>query len=245
MSRKKSVGEIIKSNRFPLTFFTFLTKQTIIAPKEAFVLCLNQKEDGSLVIMHDEKLDRTTDGTGLLCEYTLDELRRFNAAAVMPGKFPFEPIPTLEEYFDLVKDTSVITNIELKNSVIWYEGMEKKVIEMVRAFHLEDRVIFSSFNHESIVLCKRLAPEIRCGFLYDCWLVHSGKYAKTNGVEYLHPSLNSLNDAVIDEITRDGIGLNVWTINEEPAMRYLAQKQANGIITNYPDVCRSVLRSLS
>lgn len=220
-------------------------RKAMEAECDGIELDVHLAKDGSLIIMHDEKLDRTTNGTGLLCEHTLDELRQFDASAVMPGKFPFEPIPTLAEYFELVKDTPVITNIELKNSVIWYEGMEEKVIEMVRAYHLEDRVIFSSFNHESIALCKRLAPEIPCGFLYDCWLIHSGAYAKTNGVEYLHPSLYSLNDTVIDEIAQDGVGLNVWTVNEESGMRYLAQKQVNGIITNHPDVCRAVLRSLS
>ena len=123
--------------------------------------------------MHDEKRDRTTNGTGLLCEHTLDELRQFDASAVMPGKVPFEPIPTLAESFELVKDTPVITTIELKNTLIWSARMEEKVIEMVRAYHLENRVIFSSFNHDYIAPCKCLAPEFPCGFLYDCCLIHS------------------------------------------------------------------------
>lgn len=220
-------------------------RKAIEAGCDGIELDVHLAKDGTVVVIHDERIDRTTNGSGEVRSYTAEELRRFDASAAKPGKFSFEPIPTLAEYFELVKDLPVVTNIELKNSVIRYEGMEEKVIRMIRDCHLQDRIIFSSFNHESIALCRRLAPEIPCGFLYDCWILHSGVYARTNGVQYLHPSFTCLNDEVIEGIHREGVGLNVWTVNDEPVMRYLAEKNVHGIITNYPDKCREVLRSLS
>lgn len=220
-------------------------RKAIEAGCDGIELDVHLSKDGIPVVIHDERIDRTTDGTGEVRNYTVEELRRFDAGAIMPGRFAFEPIPTLEEYFTLVKDSSIVTNIELKNGVFRYEGMEEKVIQMIHKYHLEDRIIFSSFNHESIALCRQLIPEIPCGFLYDCWLLHSGTYAKTNGVQYLHPSFYSLNDQVIEEVHREGIGLNVWTVNDESVMRYLAQKQVHGLITNYPDLCRRIVDSLA
>lgn len=232
------------SGRYPEnTMLAF--RKAIEAGCDGIELDVHLAKDGTLIVMHDERVDRTTNGIGEIRGMTAQELRRLDAGAVMPGKFPFEPIPTLEEYFELVKNLPIVTNIELKNSVIWYEGMEEKVIRLVRAYRLEDRIIFSSFNHESAALCRALAPEIPCGFLYDCWLLHAGVYARQNGVQYLHPSFYSLNDEVIDGIHSEGVGLNVWTVNDEDVMRHLAEKNVHGIITNHPDRCREVLRSLA
>ena len=73
--------------------------------------------DGELVIIHDELVDRTTDGTGLVKDMTLQELRELDASAGFRGKYGINRIPTLKEYFDLAKESGILTNIELKTSV--------------------------------------------------------------------------------------------------------------------------------
>ena len=220
-------------------------RKALEAGCDGIELDVHLTRDGELAVMHDERVDRTTGASGELRSYTMDELRRLDAGRVKPGQFPFEPVPSLRDYFELVKDSPIVTNIELKNSVIRYEGMEEKVIALVREYGLSDRMIFSSFNHESVALCRELAPDIPCGFLYDCWLLEPGKYAKKHGVRYLHPSFSSLRDRTIEEIHREGVGLNVWTVNDPDVMRFLAKNGVNGIITNYPDKCREVLAGLS
>lgn len=219
-------------------------RKAVEAGSDGIELDVHLSQDGEIIVMHDEKIDRTTDGSGYIREYTAEELRRFDAGAAWKGRFPFEPIPTLREYFQLVKDSPLVTNIELKNSIFWYEGMEEKVIALIREFGLEDRIIFSSFNHESIAKCRRLAPEIPGGFLYDCWIIDSGSYAAANGVQYLHPSFHDINEEIVRKVHSQGVGFNVWTVNDEDVMRRLAQLEVHGIITNYPDKCRSVLNSL-
>lgn len=80
------------------------------------------------MIIHDERVDRTTDGTGWVRDFTLEKLKKLNAAAVWNGKYGFEPIPTLEEYCRWVKDTNMVTNIEIKSGVYYYEELEEKTL---------------------------------------------------------------------------------------------------------------------
>ncbi len=79
-------------------------------------------KDGEVVIIHDETIDRTTDGKGLVVSYTYDELRKFDASFKFRGQCGFNPIPTLREYFELVKDKNLVTNIELKTGLNEYFG---------------------------------------------------------------------------------------------------------------------------
>lgn len=84
-------------------------------------------KDGVVVIIHDERVDRTTDGTGWVKDFTYEELAKLDASYTFK-EYGFQHIPTLREYLELVKDKDIITNIELKTGVFEYDGIEKKVI---------------------------------------------------------------------------------------------------------------------
>ena len=112
-------------------------------------------KDGELVIIHDETIDRTTDGKGYVVDYTYEELSKFDASYIYRGKFGFNKIPTLKEYFELVKDLDFITNIELKTGINEYLGIEEKVYQIIKEYKLEKKVIISSFNHFSILRMKK------------------------------------------------------------------------------------------
>ncbi|MCI8624236.1 MAG: glycerophosphodiester phosphodiesterase [Provencibacterium sp.] len=197
--------------------------------------------DGIPVVIHDEDIRRTTDGSGPVGSFTAGELRAFNAAAAWKGEHPAQTIPTLEEYLDWAAGTRLFTNIELKNSVVEYPELEAKAVALVRRYGLEGRILFSSFNHPSILRCKRLAPEIRCGFLCDCWLAGAGAYTSGHGVECLHPQYRSLTGEAVEEIRRHAVAVNTWTVNEEADMRRLADAGIEGLITNYPDRLHALL----
>ena len=120
-------------------------------------------KDGEVVIMHDETLDRTTNGTGNLRDYTLAELKMLSVGVNVKGILPRQTIPTLREYLAWMKTTNLITNIELKTSIFEYDGIEEKLLALVREFGLEDRIIYSSFNHYTVKRIKELAPDAKCG----------------------------------------------------------------------------------
>lgn len=192
-------------------------------------------KDDEIVIMHDETIDRTTSGTGNVRDYTYQELCLVDCYGKFEGEYEFQRIPTLREYLTWVKDTGLVTNIELKNSVYYYEHLEEKVIDMVREFKMEDRVIFSSFNLVSINKCKKMLPEVPMGYLMEVRMDNMGFFTKENGVEYYHPDKNYLTEEMVQDCHAHGIGVNVWTVNKKDLMKQLNSWNVDGIFTNFPD----------
>lgn len=224
-------------------------ENTMLAFKKAYEagcdgieLDVHLTKDNVMVIIHDEDIARTTDGKGLVKDFTYAELRRFDASAGFTGQYGFNPIPTFEEYAAWVKSLPIFTNVEIKNSVYYYDGLEEALIEMIRKNHLEDRIVFSSFNNASIMKCKALAPEIECGFLMEGCIGNAGAYVKKMGVECAHPDWHKLTDEEIAGCKAHGIKINTWTVNEEKEMIRLRDLGIDSIISNYPDICRKVVK---
>lgn len=200
-------------------------------------------KDGQAVIIHDESINRTTNGKGLVKDYTLDELKTWNAAMIQGGRHGFEPIPTLEEYCRWVKELDLVTNIEIKSGVYYYEELEEKTLELVRKYGLEKKVIFSSFNHSSISLLENLAPEIPCGALVEHQgLGNAGYYCKKHGFFYYHPGFRGVTEDVVKNCRQHGVGVNVWTVNDLWTLEKLWIWGCDSVITNYPGMCLEWLR---
>lgn len=192
-------------------------------------------KDNEIVIIHDEDIKRTCNGEGLVKDMTLSELKKFDASATFKGVYGKNEIPTLREYFELVKGTDVITNIELKTGVFEYPTIEQRVIDLVREFRLEKKIIFSSFNHFTIKRCEEIAPEIKRGFLTGDWLVDFGKYTKERNVQCCHPWHITLSEDVVAEMHKAGREINTWTVNEYADIERLAAMGVDSLIGNFPD----------
>lgn len=201
-------------------------------------------KDGELVIIHDETVDRTTNGTGVVAEMTLNELKKLDASYIFEGKYGVNPIPTLREYFELVKDTGIVTNIELKTGINPYPGIEEKTLAMIDEFGLREQIIISSFNHYSVMRFKELAPEMPCGFLEESWIIGVADYAKKHGVECLHPIYAAVTEEYANAAHEAGLLINTWTVNTKEDMELMAKRGVNAVIGNYPDLCKEVLESL-
>lgn len=189
--------------------------------------------DGVPVVIHDERIDRVSDSTGLVKDYTLEELRKFNMSKNFPayGKIA---IPTLEEVYELVKNTDLVINLELKNSTIFYEGMEEKVLRLAEEKGLADRMIYSSFNHYSMRRVKQLLPSARIAFLYSDGFLDMGDYASRYGAYAVHPSVkNTEYPDMVRECHGKGIKVHVWTVNEETDFEKMRRLGVDAVITNY------------
>lgn len=198
-------------------------------------------KDGEVVIIHDEKIDRTTDREGYVVDYTYEELSKFDASYIYRGKMGFNKIPTLREYFELVKDLDIITNIELKTGINEYLGIEEKVWDLIQEFKLQDNIIISSFNHFSVMRMKKIAPNMKYGFLSEDWIIDAGKYTHSHGIQCYHPRFNNLIPEVIEELKSYGLEINTWTVNLESDMRYLISHKIDVIIGNYPDLAKKII----
>lgn len=198
-------------------------------------------KDGIPVIFHDENLIRITGTDALVKDLTLKELKEFDISGRLKGECPIQRIPTLEEYFSLVDGQNFISNIELKTAIFEYPGIEQKVIDLVRAHGLNERVILSSFNHYTLLRCKSIAPELPCGILYECRIAEPQDYCRRLGMDFLHPDYRFLNDEELTKYELAGVKTSPWTVNDEQDIRYLLGR-ANifALISNHPDLVLAI-----
>ncbi len=206
-------------------------------------LDIHLSRDGELVVIHDELLDRTTNGTGPVGEHTLAELRGLCADNGMDG-FAEARIPTLREVLALVKPGNMLVNIELKTGILWYQGIEEKALALVRGMGMQDRVIWSSFNHYSVREVRRLDPTARTAWLFSDVICEVEQLAAAQGVNGLHPALYHTQMAdLLGTYLASGLDLRVWTVNGEAELRRLMAAGAD-VITNDPPLALAVRRSL-
>lgn len=200
-------------------------------------------KDGKLVLIHDETLTRTAGLQQFVKDTPYAAIAELDAGSWFHASFASERVPLLEQLLDLVKDGDTVINLELKNGIVLYEGLEKKVIEMVRAYDRADRVIISSFNHYSLALCKQLAPEIRTGVLYMEGLYRPWEYAKTLQASALHANKYAVLPEWVAEAAENGIAYHPFTVNDPAEMARLLDAGVAGIITDYPDKLALALKA--
>ena len=202
-------------------------------------------KDGEVVIIHDEKIDRTcVNGKGYVLQYTYEELKQFDVSYKFAGQCEVQHIPTLRAYFELVKQYNIVTIIELKTGILEYPGIEQKVWDIIQEYNMKEKVIISSFNHFSVKRMKEICPDVKCGLLTESWLLDSGKYVKEAGMECFHPHYLSLSEAEVAQLKEKEITINTWTVNEKDDIREMIKKGVDGVIGNYPDRITEVRKEM-
>lgn len=200
-------------------------------------------KDGKVVVVHDEVIDRVSDGSGLVQDYTYEELKKFNFNKIHP-EYEREQIPTLEEVYRLIKPTDLVINVEMKTSNIFYEGMEDKVLELTERYGMIDRVIISSFNHYTVRSMKEKCPQIKTGALYSDGTIGVVDYvADVVKADAVHPGWTKIfYPNYLEDCRRRNMAVHVWTINREEDMRKCCEMGLDAIITNYPDVAKRIVK---
>ena len=199
-------------------------------------LDVHMTADGELVVIHDETVDRTANGTGHVADMTLAQLK---ALDVSMGKANYEGarIPTLREVYAWIRGTALSLNVEIKCDIVLYEGIWDKLYALEREMGMEGRILYSSFNHHVLLEMRRLDPDCRIGLLYECSLVEPWRYAAQLHANALHPHFFALRaPGMIEGCKQAGIALNTWTVNREEDLAALIAADVDAVITNYPDV---------
>lgn len=196
-------------------------------------LDVQMSADNRLVVIHDETLDRTTNGKGMVAGHAWEELRGLDASFGQTA-YRGEAIPLLSQVLELLASTSMELNIELKNGIVPYEGMEEAVIRMVREYGMERRVVLSSFNHYSIVRLTALAPEIERAILYAEGLYRPWEYAAVVGARSLHPHYLAVTPEIVMNARLAGVKVRPWTVNGDEDYRRMAKAGVDAVITNFP-----------
>ncbi|MCL2812283.1 MAG: glycerophosphodiester phosphodiesterase [Clostridia bacterium] len=215
---------------------------------EAFALAISQgadgieldvhlSADGHVVVIHDETVDHVSDGFGRVIDLTLAALKTLNVHKLKPRYANICRIPTLEEVLRLVTPTGLALNIELKNNVEPYPGLEEKCVELVKHAGMSGRVWFSSFNHQSLGRLKAIDSSLRCGALYGKAPPDILASARSLGIEALHPHHGTLRngEALVAACHADGLRVHAWTVNNPRTVRTMARSHVDAVITDYPD----------
>jgi glycerophosphoryl diester phosphodiesterase len=201
---------------------------------EGIELDVHMTADGEIVVIHDETLDRTAGVSVPVADLTLREIRRLDAGSWFSPEHTGEKIPLLSEVLELLRDTDLELNIELKNGIVRYPGLEEKVVREAERIGMDKRVILSSFNHFSLRHLRVFRPDFRLAALYECGLVDPWVYARYLGVDGIHPHYLACTEEVVSGCRKAGIHVRPYTVDDPDVMRRLLRAGVDAIITNVP-----------
>lgn len=209
----------------------------------AFALALEQNADGiefdvqlcadgAPVVMHDDTVDRTSDGVGRVADLTLAELRQMTIEKE-------HAIPTLDEVFATL-GRRALYNVELKALGLYDGGLAAAVARCVTAHGLDDRVLVSSFSPFVVRRARQALPAaVPVAHLREqrlLRLAHAFVPAQAD-----HPAHGLVDEALMAWARRRGVRVNVWTVDEPAAAARLIRLGVHGIITNRPGALRAAL----
>jgi len=187
-------------------------------------------KDGEIVVIHDESIERTMNGSGLVKDHTLAELRAMNVGEFFSRDFKEQKIPTLREVLEVVKDLEII-NIELKNYLV-YPNFEEKVLKLVNEFEIRDKVIISSFNHYSLEKIKKIQPTIKTGALMVAKIINPADYVFKRGFDTLHMNFLTVDQEIIEKAHFMGLKICAYTVNYSESAADLLEMGVDMIITD-------------
>lgn len=203
-------------------------------PIDGVEMDVHLTKDGEVVVIHDEKINRTTDGKGYVKDMTLEELKQVDAGSWFSEEWRGERIPTLDEVFEVFKGTSHRLNIEIKSDIFPYDGLVDQVLKLAAKRDLGDRLLLSSFNHEDVLqVCRD--TELKSAILTSQIYVDVYDYARVIGTKQIHVSLPAAFRRMTTDALIKGATVYVYTVNKLEYVEQLKQIGIHGIFTDYPE----------
>ena len=201
-------------------------------PVDGIELGVHMTKDGHIVVIHDEKVNRTTNGKGFVKDMTLEEIKELDAGSKFNPLFKGEKIPLLEEVMQLIEGTNLKLNIELKSDVFPYYGMDMEVLKLVEKYGMQNRTIISSFDHETLKRISEVAPYIETAPLFSNIVVEPWTYAEKIGAEAIHISGYFMMRQSAMSALKQGAKIRVYTINDIEHMELLWNAKVLGFFTD-------------
>ena len=212
---------------------------------------LQLTRDGRLVLMHDEKLQRTTNGRGLVTSKTFHELRWLDAGSWFPkrilGKrrapprFAGERIPSIEELLDLARERDIGLYLEVK--VPCAHGAERAVVAALRAAGALARCTVICFDVSVLLRVRELDPAVALGYLFDKRLPDAVARAISAGAGTILPRADRVTPKLIQEARAHNLKMVTWTVNDKKIMKELIALGVDGIMSDFPDRLAAVVGS--
>lgn len=202
-----------------------------------FELDVHLSRDGQVVVIHDDTVDRTGNGSGAVHDMLLDDLRALDVAMGRQG-YAGARIHILEEVYRLLAPTALMVNVEIKEYV-YQDGFPiiPKVLELEEQYQLAGRVFYSSFNHYILREMKQRHPQVPTAVLYSAGMVDAWEYARRVPSDAIHPHVLALQDpALVLQCHANGIAVRPWTVDRPDVLEQMFAAGVDTVITNRPDV---------
>lgn len=205
---------------------------------------LRLSADGHVVVIHDSRVDRTTDGTGWVGEKTLDELRSLDAGSWFAPEYAGQTIPTFEEVVAWAKGR-IGLNIELKYGPdpFWYPEMAEKVVAILREYDVLDEVFVHSFNHTAVHAVKTMEPRLLTAINFHCIVVNPVGLARESGADILNMHKNFLTVDLVQFLHKNGLGVQCFT-NKAKDAAALVEMGVDYIDSDYVDMLQRAVDSI-
>lgn len=206
-------------------------------------LDVHLSKDNQLIVMHDETVDRTTNGSGRIMDMTLAEIKELDAGAKFPTKSIFAAVPTFTEVLALLaeKNFSGILNVEIKTDVLEYPGIEEALAAVVSRRKVDFQMIFSSFRLSTLEAFHGLVPEAELAYIIRLEEEKTKLVEKTPYLQGLHPKITWLHEHKRSPAAYPK-PIRTWTVNKEADMRFCFDHQIAGFFTNYPALAMKIRR---
>ena len=200
---------------------------------------LHFSRDGHIVVIHDETLERTTNGTGLVAETDLSDLRLLDAGSWFSPEFEGEPVPTFGGMLERYKGRFHF-HVEIKADV---RGLSRRAADMVRGYGVTDNATITSFQLASLEELVGYAPELPTGWLVFNVDDATVDQAKRLGLKLLCPHSSALTPELVDSLHRNGLEVRAWGAADENLMRRAVDAGVDGLTVNFPDKLSEYLAS--
>lgn len=205
-------------------------------------LDVHESKNGKLMVIHDETVERTSNGSGRVVDMTCQELKNLDFSNGFE-QYRGTRIPTLKEVYGYIRNTNLTVNVEIKCDVVIYWGIWEKVLEMEREMGMQGRVHYSSFNHYVLRELQTIDENVSTGLLYMQPLLDPWAYANYCNAQAIHPYYRNVTECpgLLEGCRRANIAINAWTVNDPDSIKELADQDINAVITNMPDLARKII----
>jgi glycerophosphoryl diester phosphodiesterase len=197
--------------------------------------------DGHVVVIHDDTVDRTTDGTGAVTRQSLETLRRLDAGSWFHARFAGERIPTLRDVLARYRARAHL-HVEIKGRA---DGLTRRTVDAIRDGGMAARVTITSFQRVRLEETREYAPELPMGWLVAEATEAIVAQARAMGLTQLCPKASTLTPELVRRLRATGLGVRAWGVENEDLMRRVVSAGADGMTVNFPDTLIAYLKSLA
>lgn len=188
--------------------------------------------DGSLVVHHDNKLGRCENVEGSIYGLSKENIKSFSIGEKFSDEYKNEVIPYLYEVLELLKGNGLFLNVEIKADSGFINQIADEVVRLLDEYNMVNRCIISSFNHYILKEIKEQHPQYKVGILYSSSYYDVVHYCMEHKFDAIHPNFNEIDKKIVEKCHKNGILVNVWTVDLPEDLKKMLECGVDTVISN-------------